>query len=48
MTLLYLRGLSKTIKRLLEKLDVRVQLRQNRILRQMLVKPKDPLTNRMG
>lgn len=42
-TLPYVRGLSETIKRLMEKMDVRVQLRPNRTLRQMLVKPKDPV-----
>ena len=39
----YIRGLSETIKRLLEKLDVRVRLRPNSTLRQILVKPKDPV-----
>ena len=43
MTLPYIRGLSETIKRLLEKLDVRVRLRPNRTPRQMLVKPRDPV-----
>ena len=42
-TLPYVRGLSETIKRILEGLDIRVYLRPNRTLRQMLVKPKDPL-----
>ena len=42
-TLPYVRGLSETIKRLLEKLDVRVRLTPNWTLRQMLVKPKDPV-----
>ena len=51
-TLPYVRGLSETIKRLLEKLhvDVRVRFRPKRTLRQMLVKPKDhvPLDQQNG
>ena len=42
-TLPYIRGLSETIKRILEKLDVRVRFSPNQTLRQLLVKPKDPV-----
>ena len=42
-TLPQIRGLSETIERILEKLDVRVWFSPNQTLRQLLVKPKDPI-----
>ena len=42
-TLPYVRGLAETIKRILGKLEVRVRFRPNQTLRQLLVKPKDPI-----
>ena len=40
-TLLYVRGLSESIRRILTPLGVRVSFRPNTTLRQLLVKPKD-------
>ena len=40
-TILYVQGLSEPIKWLLQRLDVKVRLRPNRTLCQLLVRPKD-------
>ena len=39
----YVRGISESIRRLLEKVDVKVRMRPYRTLRQILVRPKDPV-----
>ena len=40
-TLPYIQGLSESIKRVLEKLDIQVRFRPDQTLRRLLVKPKD-------
>ena len=45
MTLPYVRGVSENIKRMLEKVNVRVRMKPHRTLRPMLIKPKDPTLN---
>ena len=38
-TLPYIRGVSESLKRMLEEVDVRVRMKPHRTLRQILVKP---------
>ena len=49
-TIPYIQGLSEPIKRLLERVKVKVRLRPNKTLRQLLVRPKDkvPMEQRTG
>ena len=42
-TLPCVRGVSENIKRMLEKVDVRVRTKPHKTLQQILVKPKDPI-----
>ena len=44
-TLPYNRGVSESLKRMLEEVDVRVRMKPHRTLRQILVKPKDQVLN---
>ena len=49
-TIPYIQGLSEPIKRLLERVKVKVRLKPNKTLRQLLVRPKDkvPMEQRTG
>ena len=42
-TLPYIQGVTESIKRMLEGVDVRVRMKPHRTLRQILVNPKDPI-----